>query len=142
MKTKEEIIREAWESIDVNILMGVCMNTGFVTSYCDNGIDDILEYHNLKIEDLDINSDVHGIISYRPNFLQGIETNNGWTKIESEADIPKNGEYDMSSFKLIYWTNNGLYYSEDYKRHKLHYDYLEITHYQLLPINKPLPPIF
>ena len=34
---------------------------------------------------------------WRPKSLQGIETNNGWIKIESEADLPKDDSvnYDM-----------------------------------------------
>ena len=79
---------------------------------------------------------------YRPKSLQGIENNNGWIRIESESDLPKIGEYDMSSFILYYWTNNGLYRAEDYKRWKIHYDYLQVSHYRLEPIFKPKPPIY
>ena len=89
MKTKEEVIQDAWQSIGVNILMDVCMNTGFVTCYCENGMYDIFEYHNVTIDDLDVETDGHGIVSYRPKQLQGLENNNGWTTIESETDLPK-----------------------------------------------------
>lgn len=92
---------------------------------------------DLGIENYD---DMDGF--WRCKSLQGIENNNGWIKIESEADLPKIGEYDMSSFILYYWTNNGLYRAEDYKRWKIHYDYLQVSHYRLEPIFKPKPPIY
>jgi len=129
MKTKEEIIREAY---------GVNYNPHID----ENGWFDMAYFDHVNITSEQFNEWSKKNANIRPKSLQGIETNNSWTKIESEADLPKAGAYDMSRFKLIYWTDNGLYYSEDYKRHKLHYDNLEITHYQLLPIQKPLPPLF
>lgn len=67
--------------------------------------------------------------------LQGIENNNGWIKIESEADLPKENE--------VYWVKDkftdGFYkqsFEEQIKKH-----WLEVfTHYQ--PIIKPKPPIY
>jgi len=74
---------------------------------------------------------------WRPKSLQGIENNNGWIKIESEADLPKE-EIDCHFIKdnLMYqglWDNllkgfyNGL-------------QKINATHYQ--PITKPNPPIY
>jgi len=77
------------------------------------------------------------IYCVRPILLQGIENNNGWIKIESEDDLPKNendnmnwaanenGMFDfvISSFEVIAkWKNRTC------------------THYQ--PIIKPQPPIY
>lgn len=68
------------------------------------------------------------------------QNNNGWIKIESAEDLPK--DYDKKEFDLWLWTSNGFYEMQDYKRWKLHYDNLEVTHYQLKPIEKPKPPIY
>ncbi|UYW02099.1 hypothetical protein K5I29_04140 [Flavobacterium agricola] len=72
----------------------------------------------------------------RPKSLQGIETNNGWVKIESEADLPKeNGKY-------LTYRKNGIiieeyfYLSHPYSWQKFY----NVTHYQ--PIEKPKPPIY
>lgn len=131
MKAKEKAIREAygeyWESVkDFVIENGWCTVRKHIL------FDKIIK---------DIEIEIQGY-QWRPKSLQEIENNNGWIKIESEDDLPKTGEYDMSSFKLLYWTNNGLYHAEDYKRWKLHYDHLEITHYQLQPIVKTQPPLY
>ena len=67
---------------------------------------------------------------YRPISLRGIETNNSWTAILSEKDLP--------SEEAFYWVmdKNG-------QMHQVHYEDITVeycTHYQ--PITKPLPPIF
>jgi len=78
---------------------------------------------------------------FRPLELNGIEKNNGWIKIESENDLPKNdGEYWIITksqiivhayFEVgdIRFTQNG----RDFYRGLP-------THYQ--PIQKPQPPIY
>jgi len=66
----------------------------------------------------------------RPKSLQGIENNNGWIKIESEADLPKN-----TTFSHIIKVDGSQYIQSIY-RHKGFIG--EITHYQ--PIQKPLKP--
>ncbi|MDV3774042.1 hypothetical protein CMU14_13245 [Elizabethkingia anophelis] len=71
----------------------------------------------------------------RPKELRGLETNNGWTRIESEEDLPKEGDlfwvmkkgYDYPLFEPMYH-DDGEYWLINY------------THYQ--PIEKPKPPIF
>lgn len=75
-----------------------------------------------------------------PKSLQGIENNNGWIKIESEADLPKEGihhsilldsdcingyrNYDV----IVFYEVNSRYRKK------------EISHYQ--PIEKPLKPLY
>lgn len=131
--TKEEKIKEAWGKLK---LIPIYKN-----DYCrENGWSSFSpdfkkqKHYNEKLLDF------IGIKCCRPKTLQGIEDNNGWIKIQSEEDLPK--DFNRSEFKLYYWTNNGLYESEDYKRHKLHYNNLEITHYRLEPIFNPEPPIY
>lgn len=65
----------------------------------------------------------------RPIELKGIENNNGWIKIESENDLPKDGWH---------WTLS-IVENEPFETH---YEDINIgyhTHYQ--PITKPEPPL-
>ncbi|MCT3674463.1 hypothetical protein HZQ94_14845 [Elizabethkingia anophelis] len=79
--------------------------------------------------------------SIRPSALNGIESNNSWTRIESEEDLPKeyknywcrtyNGDtkilrFDPEFKEWYYECNTGLSFT--------------VTHYQ--PIETPKPPIF
>lgn len=72
----------------------------------------------------------------RPKSLQGIEDNNGWIKIESEDDLPKdNGNYWVviqgHKYPISVWYENTSNY---------HAAWVNFTHYQL--IIKPKPPIY
>lgn len=73
--------------------------------------------------------------------FKGIETNNGWIRIESEADLPKEtGQYwaivnaDFGIDILNYWS--GARKFEDIETENRVF----VTHYQ--PIQKPKKPIF
>ena len=140
--TKEEKIKEAWGVIletltDKKDIDYIISNDGyFIDEKFMHTTETVVFWCGVELTKHPF--DNH---KYRPKSLQGIE-NNGWIKIESEEYLPKIGEYDMSSFTLYYWTNNGLYQSEDYKRWKLYYDNFQITHYRLEPIFKPKPPIY
>lgn len=62
-----------------------------------------LECHELKpslrmISDLLLEGKVNNPYKFRPKSLQGIETNNGWTRIESEADLPT----ETKSYHVMY----------------------------------------
>lgn len=76
----------------------------------------------------------------RPKSLQGIEDNNGWIKIESEEDLPK----EVIECRNCFY--NGKNYIEGVikKRSPQELSRLkyinEITHYQ--PIEKLKPPIY
>lgn len=80
-------------------------------------------FHNEKISDLDF--------YIRPLSLQGIETNNGWIKIESEADLPK----EMGDYLVIMPDGDIRATFITSKPQKVGF-----THYQ--PIIKPNPPIY
>ena len=87
----------------------------------------------------DINSEKL-ISGSRPKSLKGIENNNGWIRIESEADLPKEGMHH--SILLDCECINGyrnydviVFYEVNSKFRKK-----EISHYQ--PIEKPKPPIY
>lgn len=80
-------------------------------------------------------------IGVRPKSLQGIEDNNGWIRIESEEDLPKeSGLYfildeDDNIIHSEFDINFGQFFAKDFA-----YDHYELTYYQ--PIVKPEPPIY
>ena len=110
--------------------------------YNDGWIDNSIpkfRFGQLKNLDLEYKNDVF----FRPKSLQGIENNNGWIKIESEEDLPK--EYGEYYFRTTYnnmITYSGWYSSSDKKFYdRNHYfEIIDVTHYQ--PIEKPKPPIY
>ena len=76
---------------------------------------------------------------YRPKSLQGIENNNGWIKVESEADLPKNDD--------DYWVMTSIKDDEVQQLSNLIVirclnleKNIKITHYK--PIEKPKSPIY
>ena len=73
---------------------------------------------------------------FRPKSLSGIDDNNGWTRIESEADLPK----DNKDIFIIIDGDIHLYSEIISLRCSTESFGGEITHYQ--PIVKPKPPIF
>ena len=139
--TKEEKIKEAYIEVFGEKRIRYIMNyvykeNGFIVGFVL--LDLKLDIKNEKLE-----RKFNGVVySYRPKSLQGIENNNGWIKIESEEDLPKICTYDMSKFKLMYWTNGGQYEANDYKKWILHYSHLKITHYQFIPIIKLNEPLY
>ncbi|MDV3943611.1 hypothetical protein CMT69_01500 [Elizabethkingia anophelis] len=77
---------------------------------------------------------------YRLKILRGIETNNSWTRIESEEDIPDNNELYNSGLL----DNEGVFHHEE-KRHapktlKWLFQRKFITHYR--KVDTVPPPIF
>ena len=86
--TKEEKIKEAYievfgEKRIRSIMNYVYKENGFIEGFVL--LDLKLDIKNEKLE-----RKFNGVVySYRPKSLQGIENNNGWIKIESEEDLPK-----------------------------------------------------
>ncbi len=72
---------------------------------------------------------------FRPKSLQGIENNNGWIKIESEADLPNEYGYYFA-FDNLSNDVNIILFSPENKVNWID----NVTHYQ--PITKPLKPIY
>ncbi len=79
---------------------------------------------------------------WRPKSLQGIETNNGWIKIESEADLPKDVIACWVKTKEYIVNTPVLYdvYNKKFTDGKVEQIYTFFTHYQ--PIQEPQPPIY
>lgn len=138
MKTKEEVIKEAWgihwNKMDKRGQEQALEDNGYChKNYVNSEIDFEIEVH--KYPDVDF---------IRPKSLQGIENNNGWIRIESEANLPKTqsiteeihcfikssdneiigmGKFSFGSFKTFFGNN-----------------YENVTHYQ--PIVKPNKPLY
>lgn len=89
------------------------------------------EKMGLKFEDIE---HLTMIDVWRPKTLNGIETNNGWIRIESESDLPKE---ECQCFIIVKGEVFFDYYNgNDFDLYVKSY----VTHYQ--PITKPKPPIY
>lgn len=125
--TKEEKIQETWI-----IQIG---KERFKSLKSELVLDGWLHYSPADLKDKELKL-IDGIIFYRPKSLQGIENNNGWIKIENEADLPKEeGNYFVftngnieTCLRLLGIDNNDFWWLKN------------VTHYQ--PIQKPKPPIY
>ncbi|WP_395765197.1 hypothetical protein [Elizabethkingia anophelis] len=87
-----------------------------------------------------------GLFNFKPTMpksLSGIETNNSWTRIESEEDLPKD-DYFGDLFEVGFLDESGFFHHDkkrcSFKSLKWMYEKKLITHYQ--PIETPKPPIF
>ena len=131
--TKEDVIKKAWgeyyedykKYIDKN---GLLSDRFLTNKQCKTLNDDFLS--------IEIYSPDKGYYFYRPKSLQGIEDNNGWIRIESEDDLPKD-----KCVLLVYPEFDDQYtflYNNDKESKETLIE--NHTHYQ--PIEKPKPPIF
>lgn len=124
--TKEEKIKEAWgenwSKISKENQKKALKNNGFVSQY----FEDLLT----------IDKRERKLFEIRPKSLQGIETNNGWVKIESEDDLPKE-KCDL----LVYpeFENQFVFHFYNDKKCK---EVLMQNHTHYQPIEKPKPPIY
>ena len=107
----------------------------------DNGIIDFSNYKKYLLEFSEnmVSYDAKGLF-YIPKSIQGIETNNGWIKIESEEDLPTIGEY----FTIANFDNTIVEREFPHPKFSLEFNKVwwlkYITHYQ--PIIKPQSPIY
>lgn len=125
--TKEEVIKQAygdyWETVKDYV-----NNNGWCSwKWC--------RPENIAIRK-SLNEESNGCGAWRPKSLKGLETNNGWIKIESEQDLPKDqtAKYDLCHIsKPGYLPNESLYFL------KAFWMLGTITHYQpTLQKEKPL----
>lgn len=129
--TKEEKIKEAW-GLAYDEVKHLLTDNGYIQSV------DLAHIRlNLRSYNLDLN---YNDIDARPKSLKGIENNNGWIKIESEDDLPKENGYFFTKSD-VWWEP---YYRIDVFCGKLANSFENgkscFTHYQ--PIQKPKPPIY
>ena len=132
MKTKEEIIREAWgfdfdEFVDNYGWKPVGFYKGEVLT-----TDEEIE---LK-ETYSFNGGCVGWSHFRPKILQGIEDNNSWVKIESEDDLPKEG---MTNYFICVDGKPSIHVHNLRQVLSLFKDGM-VSHYQ--PIVKPKSPVY
>lgn len=125
---KEEVIQKAYGKHWKDVKDYVNEN-GFCSERKDIGFHEI-------ITTMDI--DMPGY-HWRPTSLRGIETNNGWVKIESEDDLPKT---DGKNIEYFFMTNHGNVTTNGYcdSKSKAKQYASVYTHYQ--PIIKPQSPIY
>ena len=79
----------------------------------------------------------------RPKSLQGIETNNGWIKINSEADLPKEYCNCWVIVDDIIIINTPLLFNpitKQFHDNQIFQDYTWFSHYQI--VNIPSKPIY
>lgn len=131
---KEEKIKEAWgDNYSKDVIMeGRRCGFKIITN---------MEYISIyKGGDWYCEPDTFETIAFMPTTLRQILKNNGWVKIESEEDLPK----EVIECRTCFY--NGKNYIEGVikKRSPQELSRLkyinEITHYQ--PIEKPKPPIY
>jgi len=122
--TKEEAIKEAWVKL-IPDCTSIDLNNGWSQ--------DVFQNTEIDIKLFDIMPTIIGS-RIRPKSLKGIENNNGWIKIESEEDLPKE-----DCFYYVIYDNGKI--SESVLHLNMILKNLDvITHYQ--PIEKPKPSIY
>ena len=107
MKSKQEVIQEAWGEtvypvLDMDMKSWDEEGDGWYKHWKETGkvYRNFLNDHNKRI--IDLRDDIININGwFWPKALDGIENNRGWTRIESEADLPQIAGYD---FKRKYFT--------------------------------------
>ena len=110
---------------------------------------DNYKYFKLFLFDRMVAYDSKGVF-WIPKSLKGIENNNGWIKIESEADLPKDDEFKFNETFLVYYCCKGcsnMIFKGSIDKYTLKFRDItnklekeKVTHYQ--PIVKPEPPIY
>lgn len=141
MTAKEEKIREAYGGYWEIVKYFVDQN-GFIWEYSifsktKNNLLENIECENKLLKYSEVGNSP--MFYLRPKSLQGIENNNGWIKIESEDDLPKEGHYwvftkkgeiidspKYSDYEFMF--NDNKYWLENF------------THYK--PIQRPEKPIY
>ena len=133
MTAKEQNIKEAygehWEAVKKFV-----DENGWVNTETDGLSDETFNAMRLFLAECDMK----GIMKFRPKQLYGIENNAGWTRIESEADLPK--EYGLYWLYLKTGMIGTRFIHNGIKKWEAIDIFQEATHYQL--VIKPQPPIY
>lgn len=129
MKTKEELIKEAWgENYSKDVIMK--------GRRCGFKIIDNMEYNlNYKGGDWYCEPDTFETIAFMPTSLRQILNNNGWIRIESEDDLPK----ELIGRTFVYTNKGNIYNYSQYIQWFSISETETITHYKIISeINPPL----
>jgi len=108
--TKKERIQESWGYLWGKFEVKSMDRNGWVAP--SDWIGGKVNYQK-DINWADVELEFVGMPCYllRPKSLHGIETNNGWTKIESEKDLPaEDGNY-------IFWAGTDKHLENQYQYH-------------------------
>lgn len=138
--TKQEKIQEAYGEYWQESKSFINENGWINTKEWLGGIGNTQIFNKIKGIELECmdNYDHKYCYWFRPKSLQGIETNNGWIKVESEDDLPK------EIYNSIYWvaSQNGWIENTIYSSTSIEQKYKNgtCTHYK--PIEKPEQPIY
>ncbi len=132
---------EYWEQFpDTAKHQAICNNGYIIERFLNNESGSLLDCIEMVYVDV-YEDDDNYVRVYRPKSLQGIESNNGWIRIESEEDLPKeSGDY------WVYETNGAIgirfYMSVPQKwgNHEMEVKNPQVSHWQ--PIVKPEKPIY
>lgn len=126
--TKEEKIKEAWGEYYNDISHEFMNNNGGIYA-------GYIEREKAYLLD-SIELDKVSALEYRPKSLQGIENNNGWIRIESEDDLPKDV---MTNYFICVDGKPSIHVHNLRQVLSLFKDGM-VSHYQ--PIVKPKNPIY
>lgn len=140
MKTKEEVIKEAWGKY-WNLLSPKLKDVCLKSEGSIHERDFFIQFIELETKYVFEFFEYYNNRGIRPKSLQGLETNNGWIRIESEEDLNKDSNdywvYDVNkNIDIRFYMS----FSKKWGGHEMEVDVPEITHYQ--PIVKPKPPIY
>lgn len=138
MKTKQEVIQEAWGKYWDQVKDHVDENGKLKYLHCwqifGDGINSNRNFYDHELHDKLLNlKNCEWDMAYYPKSLEGIENNRGWTRIESESDLPKENMVFMECItKLGYQaTHHFMIGDEKYMVEKY-------SHYKLMPFNPPI----
>jgi len=127
MNPKEQKIKESYGEYWETVKDYVDDN-----GYCNKR--DLFQSKKIRYEEIDIQFSHHTDFTMRPIVLENIENNNGWIRIESEADLPK------IDFITQYWFFDGVSTWIQTFTLYMKLGRVKITHYQ--PIIKPEKPLY
>jgi len=128
MKTKEEVIQEAWTDA-VGVERYEYLKEELI-------FDGFLHFQPTSLKSVDTKI-IDGCPFYRPKSLSGIENNNGWIRVESEEDLKLERGYYWFKWNSVTGEENIQISLVDNRGINL---YQEPTHYR--PIVKPKPPLY
>lgn len=129
--TKQEKIQEAYGEHWDNVKYFVYEN-----GWCSTRKN--IDFENIR-QSFEIEYKRFTTYHWRPISLKGIENNNGWIKIESEADLPKEKKYLFLIDKKGGFEEKPFEFNPNIKE-SIRYIMLFSSHYQ--PIINQLPPVY
>lgn len=151
--TKQEVIQQAWRECYNSIFWskGFDTNTGWMEYNSDaprlrnvDGKNIIIGFEDIEIDVEGYDTPQFGYVTscFRPKSLRGIQNNNGWIKIETEADLPIDRTQDylvvvdgLKGYREAFYDREKWCYSvTDSEGNKTVFSYDNVTHWRPLII--------